>query len=186
MESEVNLERLTILLVEDSPFIRSLLTNCLKILGVGTVVAVEDGGAAIDFIQLVHTNPMKAGVMNIDLVVCNWEMSPVNGKMLVRWIRRHKDSPDRFLPVVMITAYTERERVEEARDFGVHEMLAKPFTIKNLSEKLMSVIMSNRQFVHTKDYFGPDRRRQDIFLDSEERRTLTDKSPEVEVIIHGE
>jgi len=184
--SDISLERLTVLLVEDSPFIRSLLSNCLKILGVGTVIAVEDGAGAIDFIQLVHQDPMKAGVMEVDIVITNWEMSPVNGKMLLRWIRRHKDSPDRFLPVLMITAYTEQERVLEARDLGVHEVLAKPFTIKSLSDKLMSVIMNNRQFVHTKNYFGPDRRRQELFWDSEERRELTDESEAVEIIVHGE
>ncbi|MFZ5609126.1 MAG: response regulator [Pseudomonadota bacterium] len=181
----MDLERLTVLLAEDSPFIRSLLTNSLKVLGVGTVIAVEDGGAAIEFIQKVHKDPVKAGVMAIDIVITNWEMSPVNGMMLLRWIRRHKDSPDRFLPVMMITAYTEKARVTEARDLGVHEMLAKPFTIKALSEKLMLVIMRNRQFVHTKDYFGPDRRRQVLQFHGPEKRKLTDKSPEVEVVVRG-
>jgi hypothetical protein len=38
--------------------------------------------------------------------------------------------------------------------------------------------------VHTRDYFGPDRRRQNLPFDGKDRRSLTDKSPEVE-IIHG-
>lgn len=183
--SDLDLERFTILLVEDSPFIRSLLTNSLKVLGVGNVIAVDHGGTAIDFIQKVYNDPMKAGVMAIDMVITNWEMSPVDGMMLLRWIRRHKDSPDRFLPVLMITAYTEKKRVTEARDLGVNEMLAKPFTIKSLADKLYSVILRNRQFVHTKNYFGPDRRRQNLYWDNEERRILNDKSPEVEIIVHG-
>ena len=184
--SDITLERLTVLLVEDSQFIRSLLANCLKILGVGTVIAVEDGAAAIDFIQLVHQDPMKAGTMEVDIVITNCEMSPVNGKMILRWIRRHKDRPDRFLPVLMITAYTEEERVLEARDLGANEVLAKPFTIKSLSDKLMSVILTNRPFVHTTDSCGPDRRRQWLFWDNEELLKLSEESEAVEIIVHGE
>ena len=101
--------------------------------------------------------------------------------MLLRWIRRHKDSPDRFVPFVMITSYTEPERILQAREMGVNEILAKPFTIKNIGEKLISIIERPRQFVHTKDFFGPDRRRQK-FEFSAERRILNDKSEGVEII----
>ena len=45
--ADYDLERLTVLLVEDSPFIRSLLINSLKILGVGNVIVKDDGGSAL-------------------------------------------------------------------------------------------------------------------------------------------
>lgn len=180
--SDLDLERLTILLVEDSYFIRSLLLNSLKAIGVGKVIPMEDAGAAIEFIQLVKQNPMKAGVMAIDIILTNWEMSPVDGMMLLRWVRRHKDSPDRFMPIIMITAYTEKKRVQDARDLGVNEMLAKPFTVKSLMEKIMLVVNRNRQFVHNNNYFGPDRRRQQLPFDGANRRKLTDDSPEVEIV----
>lgn len=175
-------ERLCVLLVEDSPFIRSLLISSLKILGVGTVVTREHGGEAIEFLQLVNADPMKAGVMSIDIVLSNWEMSPVNGMMLLRWMRRHKESPCRFAPFVMVTAYSDAKRVAEAREMGVTEFLGKPFTIASIADRLMSIIERPRQFVHTKDYFGPDRRRQRARFDGPDRRQLTDQSPEVEVI----
>lgn len=75
---------------------RSLLINCLKLLGVGKVLVAEDGGAAIKIIKLVKTDPVKAGAMEIDIVFSNWQMAPVDGLMLLRWIRRHKESPNRF------------------------------------------------------------------------------------------
>lgn len=178
-----DLDRLKVLLVEDSPFIQSLLINALKILGVGTVVAKDHGGEAIEFLKLVEENPMKAGVSNIDIVLTNWDMSPVDGLMLLRWIRRHKDSPDRFVPVVMITAYSESPRVREARELGVNDMLTKPFTITGIGEKLTSIIERPRQFVHTKSYFGPDRRRMKRDIGKRpERRKLTEKSESVEIV----
>jgi len=180
--SQYDFDRLNILLAEDSPFIRSLLINSLKVLGVGNVYAVEHGGDAITFLQRVKNEPMKVGVQQIDIVLTNWDMHPIDGMMLLRWIRRHKDSPDRFAPVVMITSYTEPERILQAREMGVTEILAKPFTIKNIGEKLTSIIEKPRQFVHAKDYFGPDRRRQRLEPEGQERRILNDKSEGVEII----
>ncbi|WP_210432491.1 hypothetical protein [Iodidimonas gelatinilytica] len=47
--ADYDFERLSVLIVEDSLFIRSLLINSLRILGVGKVFAVEDGGEALIF-----------------------------------------------------------------------------------------------------------------------------------------
>lgn len=180
--SAYDFDRLSVLLAEDSPFIRSLLVNSLKVLGVGNVYAVEHGGDAIDFLKRVKEEPMKVGCQQIDLIVSNWEMSPIDGMMFLRWVRRHKDSPDRFTPFLMITSYTEPERILKAREMGVNEMLAKPFSIKHIGEKLVSIIEKPRQFVHTADFFGPDRRRQKLEHKGPERRVLTDKSEGVEII----
>ncbi len=181
--SDYDFDRINVLLAEDSPFIRSLLVNSLKVLGVGNVYAVEHGGDAIHFLQRVKNEPMKVGVQQIDLVISNWDMHPIDGMMFLRWVRRHKDSPDRFTPFVMITSYTEPERVLQAREMGVTEMLAKPFTINGIGEKLISIIERPRQFVHTKDFFGPDRRRiKGDIPGGVERRILKDKSEGVEII----
>ena len=175
-------ERMTVLLAEDSQFIRSLLINSLKILGVGRVIPVEDGGAAIDFLKLVKSDPMKAGVQQVDIIISNWDMSPVDGMMFLRWVRRHKESPDRFVPFIMVTGYTEPQRVVQAREMGLTEMLAKPFTIKNIGEKMESIIERPRQFVHNATYFGPDRRRQQLPHQGVEQRVLNDKSEGVEIV----
>lgn len=180
--AKFDFDRLAVLLVEDSPFIRSLLINSLKILGVGTVITKDHGGQAISFLKLVKEDPMKAGVMSVDLVISNWMMSPIDGMMLLRWVRRHKDSPDRFIPFIMISGYSSKRRVNEAREMGVTEFLTKPFTIQSICDKLTLLIQHPRQYVHTKDYFGPDRRRQKVDFPDTERRVLTDKSDCVEII----
>ncbi|MBV1901095.1 MAG: response regulator [Kordiimonadaceae bacterium] len=180
--SNYDFDRVNILLAEDSQFIRSLLVNSLKVLGVGNVYPVEHGGDAITFLQRVKNEPMKIGVQNIDIVISNWDMHPIDGMMFLRWVRRHKDSPNRFVPFVMITSYTEPERIKQAREMGVSDILAKPFTIKNIGEKLVSIIERPRQFVHTSEFFGPDRRRQKLEIKGAERRLLNDKSEGVEVI----
>ena len=178
----IDLSRVSILVVEDSQFIRSLIVNCLRVLGVGSIKSVDDGTQAIDFIKQVADNPMKAGMMSIDMIISDWEMSPVNGMLLLRWIRRHKDSPDRFTPFLMLTGYSEPKRVHDARAMGVNEFMSKPFTVDALANKIFSVINKPRQFVHTSSYFGPDRRRQAVPFKGEDKRALNYDSPEVEVV----
>ncbi|VAV93181.1 hypothetical protein MNBD_ALPHA02-1259 [hydrothermal vent metagenome] len=180
--SNIDLSRVSILVVEDSQFIRSLIVNSLRVMGVGSIQSLDDGAQAIEFIKLVDRDPMKAGMMGIDMIISDWEMSPVNGMMLLRWIRRHKDSPNRFVPFLMLTGYSEPKRVQEARTMGVNEFMSKPFTVNALADKLFSVINKPRQYVHTGTYFGPDRRRQVIPIEGKDRRLLTYDSPEVEVV----
>ena len=180
--SGIDLSRISILVVEDSPFIRTLLVNSIRILGVQSVKSVDDGAEAIDFLKLVDENPMKAGMMSVDIIVCDWEMSPVNGLMLLRWVRRHKDSKDRFKPFVLLTGYSDIKRVNQAREMGVTEFMSKPFSVDAIANKLKSVIFKPRQFIHTGSYFGPDRRRQEIPINGENRRKYTYDSPEVEIV----
>jgi CheY-like chemotaxis protein len=172
------------LVAEDSTFIRSLVISCLNAMGVSQIKVANHGGEAIEWLKLTKTDPMKAGILSIDLIISDWDMSPVDGMMFLRWVRRHAESPNRFIPFIMLTAHSDLKHVQEARDMGAHEVMSKPFSVKALAQKIGGIVEHNRQFVHTKDYFGPDRRRRVEGVGAEERRILTDKSPGVEVI-HG-
>ncbi|NWH07181.1 MAG: response regulator [Alphaproteobacteria bacterium] len=175
-------DRMSCLIVDDSNFMRSLIIGALGALGVYQVKVAEHGGDAIDLLRLMKVDPLRAGIMSVDMIISNWQMSPVDGMMLLRWIRRGADSPNRFIPFIMITAYSETERVRESRDLGVTEFLTKPFSVNTLAQKIAQTIERPRQFVHTQDYFGPDRRRNVKSFDHGERRLLKETSPGVEVV----
>lgn len=179
--SSINFERMSVLVVEDSQWLMSLMIQSLRAVGVGTVKKAEHGGDAIEFLKVMQSRPGEAGVQAIDMVISNWEMSPVNGLILLRWLRRHKDSPNRFMPVVMVSGYSNRQAVEEARDWGVTEFMTKPYSVDMLMLRMMQAILRPRQFVHTSEYFGPDRRRQDLYCDNDLRK-LSEESPEVKII----
>lgn len=107
----------------------------------------------------------------IDLVITDLAMEPLNGCDLARWIRTAPDSPNTFTPIIMLTAYAERSKVEAARDAGITEFCAKPVTASELYRKVSYVINSPRSFVRTSAYFGPDRRRRKGHeYDGDERR----------------
>ena len=177
-----DLRRLSVMVVEDSHYMRAMLTMSMRALGVGVIKEAEHGGDAIDVLKLMSKDPVRAGIMNVDIIFSNLQMSPIDGMMLLRWVRRHKQSPSRFIPFVMVTAHAERRKVAEARDMGVTEMLAKPYSIDNVATRLLQVIDRPRQFIHTGDYFGPDRRRQQQAFADRDRRKITEASPEAEVI----
>ncbi len=145
-----NFSKLTALVVEDSPAMLEVIVNSLKYLGVGQVFQAKNGESG--FQQFVKIRP--------DIVITDWEMEPVDGLELVRWIRRDSLSPKRTVPVIMMTGYAASPRVALARDMGITEFLVKPFTANELARRIAYVIDNPRDFVETPEFFGPDRRRR--------------------------
>lgn len=142
--------KLSVLVVEDSPPMLEVVVNALKLLGVGQVYQARNGESG--FQQFVKIRP--------DIVLTDWEMEPVDGLELIKWIRRDSMSPKRTVPVIIMTGYAASMRVAEARDKGVTEFLVKPFTANELARRIAYVIDSPRDFVETHEFFGPDRRRR--------------------------
>jgi len=164
------LQNVRVLIVDDQDFIRSLLRHILSVLGCTYISDCADGASAWEAIR---DNPP-------DLLIVDWEMAPMDGIELVQKVRADPASPDKFMPVIMITAHSERPRIIAARDCGVNEFVMKPVSAKTLFSRLNAVIEHPRRFVRTKEYFGPDRRRKRVFVDFE-RRDTKKKEEEVSV-----
>jgi DNA-binding response OmpR family regulator len=101
------------------------------------------------------------GEETFDLVIVDQNLGRGGeGLELVRRIRKDPRSPSPFMPVIMLTAYSEERRVRAARDAGVSEFLVKPFTATGLLLRIESLVLRPRNFIRTEGYFGPDRRRR--------------------------
>ena len=177
--AEYDFGLLNVPIAEDNAYMQSLLRTVLRAVGVGNVVAVKDGGEAIKLMRRIKEDPQEAGLSTVDILFTNWQMEPVDGVMVLKCVRRHKESLDRFLPVIMVSGFGDRDRVQEARELGVTEFVAKPYSIDALMARVMSVVDAPRQFVLTEQFFGPDRRRRPV-KSGQERRVITKE--EVEVI----
>lgn len=141
---------LKILLVDDNHHMRVLLAEILKAVGVRHIFEASDGAQGL---QMMRNH-------QIDVVMTDLSMQPLDGIDFVRLLRRSPDSPNQMCPVIMITGHSTMTRVQEARNAGVNEFLAKPLTARGVVERLSQVIDHPRLFVKTQDYFGPDRRRR--------------------------
>jgi len=143
------LENLKALIVEDNGHMRALLRALLNSAGIKDVIEAGNGQMAIEMLR----------ERKSDLVLSDLAMKPMDGLELTRYLRNSDNSPNPFVPIIMISGHTEKYRVEAARDAGVTEFLAKPITAHNLFARITEIIERPRAFVRCDSYFGPDRRR---------------------------
>jgi two-component system, chemotaxis family, chemotaxis protein CheY len=146
----VRYDLLKILLVDDNHHMRVLLNEILRAIGVRNVYEANDGAEALQMMRM-H---------QIDIVITDLAMQPLDGIDFVRLLRNSPDSPNQMAPVIMVTGHATQRRVNEARNAGVNEFLVKPLTARGVIERIGLVIDHPRPYVRTEDYFGPDRRRR--------------------------
>src|SRR3546814_20366791 len=91
-------------------------------------------------------------------LLCDFQLGIVNGLMLVRMIRRPDGITNPNVPIVMITAHAEPDRVAEARDAGIDEFPVKPVLPEKLPQCLVGLLERPRVFVKTKAHGQPGRR----------------------------
>lgn len=144
-----NIEQLNFLVVDDNRHIREIVYRLLTVLGARTIRSACDGEEALKVLR----------EFPADIAICDWAMAPIDGIEFLRRLRQSDDSPNPFLPVIMLTGHTELHRVREARDAGMSEFLAKPLSAGGLYARISSIIERPRQFVRAGHFFGPDRRR---------------------------
>lgn len=95
---------------------------------------------------------------NFDLLVVEWNIRPLDGLELTRLIRTAPDSPCRMIPIVMVSSNTGKEPQTLARNAGVHEFITKPFSTRELLNRLGTIIDKPKSFIIAAGYVGPDRR----------------------------
>lgn len=98
---------------------------------------------------------------DLDIAFVDFKLGGLDGIEFCKRIRNDPESPNRYLPLIMITAYSERGRVLEAINAGVDEFLVKPVRAVDVANRVNAVVERRRPFVKVSGYFGPDRRRRD-------------------------
>jgi response regulator NasT len=113
--SKSALKRIRILVAEDEALIRMDLVEMLGEAGYEVVAEAADGAQAIELAQL-HKP---------DLAILDVKMPVLDGISAAEKIIT-------IAPVLMLTAFSQRELVERARDAGVMAYVVKPFSIGDL------------------------------------------------------
>lgn len=145
---DLGLGELKVLLVDDNEHMRAIVGTILKGIGIVNLREARDGSEALEALR---TWPA-------DIAIVDFRMEPMDGVDLTRLVRNAADSRNPFLPIIMMTGFADRPRVEEARDAGVTELIVKPVTARAIIDRLNAVVYRPRPFVRTADYFGPQRR----------------------------
>jgi CheY-like chemotaxis protein len=144
-------DRLKIMVVDDNVHMRKLVVTIVQAFGATQVAEAVDCDQAWKLLR--EANP--------DVIFLDWVMEGMSGLEFAQMIRTSPQTPNPFVPIIMLTGFTRLDHVRQARDAGVNEFLAKPVSVKAILSRLISVIEHPRPFVRTKTYFGPCRRRRE-------------------------
>jgi AmiR/NasT family two-component response regulator len=115
--SPVTSEQTRVLIAEDEALIRLDLKEMLEEEGYAVVAEVGDGQQAVDL----------AAELRPDLVILDIQMPVLDGLSAAEQI-----AGARIAPVIVLTAFSQRELVERARDAGAMAYLVKPFSKNDL------------------------------------------------------
>jgi response regulator NasT len=126
--NSTNNSKVRILVAEDETIIRLDLIEMLTEAGYEVVAQAENGAVAIDMAKL-HKP---------DLAILDVKMPLVDGITAAQEIIE-------IAPVLMLTAFSQRELVERARDAGVMAYVVKPFSINDLIPAIEIAVSRHKQ-----------------------------------------
>jgi len=113
-----------ILIVDGFSTMRRIIRNLLRDLGFNNIQETDDGSTALPMLQN----------GNVDFLVTDWNMPGMKGIDLLKAVRA--DEKLAALPVLMVTAESNREQIIQAAQAGVNGYIVKPFTAVTLKEKI--------------------------------------------------
>ena len=121
-------QNMKILVVDDFPTMRRIITNLLKEIGYENLDEAEDGDVALA--------KLKGG--EFDFVVSDWNMPNMTGLDLLKAVRAEASIKD--TPFLMVTAEAAKENIVSAVEAGVNNYIVKPFTAAVLREKIGKIL----------------------------------------------
>lgn len=119
------LQTLKVLIVDDHPINRLLLTDQLKQIGFNTATA-EDGCDALDFMANNH----------VDIILTDVNMPNMNGYQLASHIRGIQN----YIPIIGVTANAIAEEKQRCINAGMNDCVSKPVSLSVLKNILLSYL----------------------------------------------
>lgn len=165
--SRINLERISILLLDDAPQGLDILNQVFNGFGARNINRANSVGAAR---QHVMAN-------EVDLIVATDQLSEASAYDFVSWLRRMEGNANVFTPVIIVSGHTRRANVGKARDCGANFMVAKPLSPRVMLERVIWVAREKRPFLEAGDYVGPDRRHREAAPEDNKGRRKNDRPP---------
>jgi CheY-like chemotaxis protein len=147
-QPRLNLKTIVALIVDRDPYARGLVAQMLRGFGISTILTADRGEEAKEL--LARHRP--------DITFIEGELPDMTAGELVNWIRRNADKALHFLPLIVLSGYTQLRLVSAARDAGAHLVIRKPVSPQILFDRLVWVANFDRPFIESANFMGPDRR----------------------------
>ena len=120
-----------ILAVDDAAIILQRITNTLE--EYYSVITVNSGVRALKFLEIEKP----------DLILLDIRMAPKDGFETLREIRSMEGRAD--IPVIMLTGVEDSSFVMESFKLGISDYILKPFTPKDLIERISRVLEGSKK-----------------------------------------
>jgi len=119
-----------VLIIEDEPDLRLILSLCLQHSGYFDTIAASDGIEGIEM----------AKQQKPDLILIDAMMPRLDGYATCRLMKQ--DSTRKSIPVIFLTAKTDQREVDRAIKAGACGYLYKPFDPLKLADQIQTIISS--------------------------------------------
>jgi len=125
----INIENMSILVVDDMKSMRLTIRKMLKHLNIGGNLKFAENGK--EGLEILHNT-------KCDIAIIDWNMPVMNGIEMLDNIRGDKAFRD--IPVIMVTAESERDIVSEVAEAEIDGYLLKPLTLGALDARIRAVV----------------------------------------------
>jgi DNA-binding response OmpR family regulator len=142
------MEDAAVLLMEPSEHGLAILVQIVARLGVKRLYRCESLNAAR---EIAESQPVTLAILD----VCPPQLDTY---AFVRWMRRNTPRPTCRAPVLLTASDTPSSHTQEIFSCGADALVRKPIAPSSLTDRILWAMRSERQFVVTDTYVGPERR----------------------------
>lgn len=121
-------DQLKVLVVDDTSVSRMLVIDALQTIGIRNIAFAKDGAEAL---KTMMTSPSH-------LVLSDLNMPNLDGIGLLKALREHK--PTSRIGFILLTGVSDKATIDRARQYGLNNYVAKPFTPVALSASIEAVV----------------------------------------------
>jgi len=125
---ELNQDKPSVMVIDDVPEARALISDMLRDMGFDSVQEAGDGAEALEKLKQERAH----------LILCDHRMAGMSGLDLLSQLRNHPYLVD--IPFIVVSAVSEAPVIETARDLGADEYLIKPIGFSKLRDTVAEVI----------------------------------------------
>ena len=168
MTKQADFSQLRILLVGGKPASVQVLRTAFGLLGLKRLSAVAESARAIDALRS----------QSFDAIFCDAAAEPYKTMNFPTAARRSPGIVNPMTPLFVIYTHARQRQVEQARDFGVTDVLTHPVSAATIARKIEAALVAPRAFIAAPTFFGPDRRakRHNAWSGDDRRKRIAKKT----------
>lgn len=148
MAEKLNFSQIECLVVDADQYSTSILGQILRGFNLSKNLVIDNGEEAKRRLPNGH----------YDLLICDALLPDMHASDLIKWIRRQPGLNIKYMPIVVLTGYTQYTNVVVLRDAGANIVVRKPVSANVLFDHIGWSARTDRPFIETDNYIGPDRR----------------------------